>query len=124
MDGFLTEDVVGIVHAFSVPGNKHGAVEAHFTDKHVGTVNVAQITRVIRVLYARTKTEKIKKLVGMNYASCQSSILRHTTDTYGDEQENNILEEGLERVSKDEAEGDEEGTDGEHVLDDTGAKDR
>jgi hypothetical protein len=50
VDGLLTENVVGIVHALSIPCDKHGAVETDLANKHVCAVNIAQIARVVRML--------------------------------------------------------------------------
>ena len=44
--------------------------------------------------------------------------------TYGDEEKDNVLEEGLDRIAKDKTERDEERTDRQHVLDNILAKDR
>lgn len=70
--------------------------------------------------------EETKKLLDnlQYYTFCKEGDKRRKEKTtYGDEEEDDVLEEDLERVAKDKTERDEERTNRQHVLDNILAKD-
>ena len=53
VDRFGRDQVIGVIHPFTIPGHKRGAVQPNLTDVHVHAVDAHEVTRVVRVLWEK-----------------------------------------------------------------------